>query len=84
MSDSPITIERLFFLGDYKNLKVNVVPSELDDATKIQMMVGNVIDAYAQLFVHQIVTAELHDGDVDLWKNKLLKLYEIKSKLQED
>jgi len=80
-NDAPITITRTFKLGDYKNLKVNVIPSELDDYTKWKMMVENACDAYAQLFTHQLITAELYDGDVAFWEDKLIELIELKQKL---
>jgi len=83
MDEAPITITRTFKLGDYKNLKVNVIPNELSDYVKWQMMVENTCDAYAQLFTHQLVTAELYDGDTAFWEDKLLKLIELKQKLLE-
>ena len=81
LSEAPITITRTFKLGDYKNLKVNVIPSELDAHTKWTMMVENVCDAYAQLFIHQMITAELYDGDIAIWKEKLFKLDTLRQKL---
>ena len=83
MTDAPppITITRTFKLGEYKNLKVSVIPNELDDYTKWQMMVENTIDAYAQLFTHQLITAELYNGNTAVWEDKLLKLIELKQKL---
>jgi len=80
-TEAPITITRTFKLGDYKNLKVNIVPNELDDFTKARMMAENVIDAYAQLFIHQMITAELYDGDTTAWEEKLSKLYKIKKEM---
>ena len=84
LSEAPITITRTFKLGDYKNLKVNVIPSEIDDAAKWQMMLENVYDAYMQLFAHQIITAELYNGDTAFWAEKILKLIELKKKMQEE
>jgi len=48
------------------------------------MMVENVLDAYAQLFVHQLITAQLYDNDATIWENKLTKLEEIRHELLQE
>jgi hypothetical protein len=82
--EAPITITRTFKLGDYKNLKVNVIPNELDKETKWRMMLENALDAYEQLFAHQLITAELYDGDVGFWEAKQTKLLELKTRLLQE
>jgi len=82
--EAPITITRTFKLGDYKNLKVNVTQTGLDNHSKGLMMVENVIDAYAQLFVHQLITAQLSDSDATIWESKLTKLEEIRHELLQE
>ena len=81
---APITITRTFKLGDYKNLKVNVVQSGLDHDTKRLIMVENALDAYEQLFTHQFITAKLYDGNTTPWEDKLFKLSEIRQDLLQE
>lgn len=77
----PITIERLFSLGDYKNLKVNITQTGLSTKEKSIIMLNNVCDAYTQLYIHQIVNAEINAEEwVDYWLEKLETLNKIRAK----
>lgn len=69
-----ISIERVFNLGDYKSLRVSVTPNEMSDEQREQIILENVLDAYKTLFIHQLITAELYDGDTEKWEEMLEKL----------
>ena len=79
--DSPISIERLFNLGEYKNLRVKIEAGELTGTCKYNMMVDQVCDAYKTLFVHQLVDAKLNAKDEDWILNAMKRLEEIRSEL---
>lgn len=75
------SIERLFSLGDYKNLKVKVEANDLPEVCKYNMMVNQVCDAYKTLFVHQLVEAKLNNTSEDRTLRTLERLEEIRSEL---
>jgi len=79
-NENTISVERVFNLGEYKSLRVQVYPTELSDEDKNRIMFENACDVYAQLFWHQLVNAELNDLDVDYWTKRLEAIKEIKAK----
>jgi len=78
---NPISIERLFNLGEYKNLRVKIEANELTGICKYNMMVAQVCDAYQTLFVHQLVDAKLNAKDDDWILGAMNRLKEIRSEL---
>jgi len=73
-----IAIKRVFRLGEFKSLHVDVVPNELSDDQREQIILENLFDAYKTLFLHQKITAELYDGDVEMWDRMLNRLNDVK------
>ena len=78
---NPLSIERLFNLGEYKNLRVKIEANELTGTCKYNMMVTQVCDAYQTLFIHQLVDAKLNAKDEDWILNAMNKLYKIRIEL---
>ena len=79
--DSPISIERLFNLGEYKNLRVKIEANELSNVCRHNMMVDQVCDAYQTLFIHQLVDAKLNAKDESWIQDAMIRLNEIRSEL---
>ena len=82
--EAPITIERLFKLGDYKNLKVTTTQDGLDERERFVLMVENVYDVYSQFYIHQVIQSKLNDNDASFWEDKLVKLAQIKHDLLQE
>lgn len=75
-----IGLERIFNLGDYKNLKVRVDGSELSDIERQNLIVSEVLAVFETYYWHQKVLFELADRDTTSWDEGLVKVQELRDK----
>jgi len=76
--DIPVSIERLFKLGEFKNLKVKIDSSDLPVEARRSLMLDCIFDAYETFLFHQIIGAELMDEDTSEWEKLLSKLSQMR------
>lgn len=78
MSDSTISIERTFNLGDYKSFKVNLSPGDDTEEERTDAIINLIFDANEALYLHQLIAVELDGREGDYWRAKLTALKELK------
>lgn len=81
---SEIGMERIFNLGDYKNLKVRVDGSELGDIERQNLIVSETLAIFETFFWHQKICIELDNGDTTKWDAGLVKVQELRDKYIEE
>lgn len=76
----PITMERLYNLGDYKNIRIAVEPSDLNEAEKELLTLTEIFDMQRAFLLHQKIETELFGNTTTKWDELLARLEELRNK----
>jgi len=83
MEDRVASIERVFSLGEYKSLRVNVADMSDTDLNRERDMYERTFDAYLQFFIHQKLTEELLGRNSSEWAERIVYLKDLRAAYRE-
>jgi len=83
MEEGSASIQRVFNLGEYKSLRVNVLDVSDPDLDRERTMYERAFDAYLQFFIHQKVTEELLGRDSTEWADRIAALKALRAEYRE-
>ena len=83
MSDT-FTLERLFNLGDYRNVTIKVGPTSLSEKEVERVMLENIFNVHKQFLLSQKIESELYSRDTHQSDEWLVRLEELRLQYLEE